>query len=72
MRLYYNYGATSRATMALDHSTLGLENKFSEKKNQAEFFASTSLLNKIGILYFADWTGLDWTSKTRTSKTRTG
>ena len=57
--------------MALDHSTLGLENKFLEKKNQAEFFASTSLLNKIGILYFADWTGLDWTSKTRTSKTRT-
>ena len=28
-----------RAIIALDHSRLGLENEFTEKTNQAEFFA---------------------------------
>ena len=66
----------SRAIMALDHSRLGLENKFWENKSGRIFLRLTGLLYKflpanLGILYFADWTGLDWTCKTRTSKTQT-
>ena len=36
----------SRATMALDHSRLGLENKFLENKSGRIFLRSTSLLYK--------------------------
>ena len=36
----------SRATMALDHSRLGLENKFLEKKSGRIFLRSTGLLYK--------------------------
>ena len=60
MRLYYNYGATSRATMALDHSTLGLENKFLEKKKiRPNFLLRQVYLTKSA--YCISRTGLDWT-----------
>ena len=52
--------------MALDHSRLGLENKFWGNKSGRIFLRLTGLLNKflpanLGILYLEDWTGLDWT-----------
>ena len=52
--------------MALDHSRLGLENKFWENKSGRIFLRLTGLLYKflpanLGILYLEDCTGLDWT-----------
>ena len=64
-----------RATMALDHSRLGLENKFLENKSGRIFLRSTSLLYKIcgltnlgacKITYYTFYTShLRWNSTMR-------